>query len=176
MDGTMAFFRRTYANKRTAFMPAWYFLTDGPDEFITKRFTRRVFVPIAVKNHWCVLCLDLDNHEISFGDPFGEPAPHNIIMAVINWIRPNEVEYWEFAMDCIKEFPVERLNGGSADILAAVAIEGNINRLANWKGLTVNGYRTRYLRLLVVARSTEGEDQCVASRKTRWCLLVCLIR
>ncbi|KAF9342062.1 hypothetical protein BGX34_008897, partial [Mortierella sp. NVP85] len=80
LDGIMAFFRRIYGqNKRATFLPALYNLTDGPGEFIMKGCTRHVFVPVAVNNHWSVLYLDLIDHEVSFGDPLGEPAPGGTI-------------------------------------------------------------------------------------------------
>ncbi|KAF9349101.1 hypothetical protein BGX34_002052, partial [Mortierella sp. NVP85] len=87
LDGIMAFFSQNI----------W---TEQENEFIMKGCARYVFVPVNVKNHWSVLYLDLVDHDVSFGDPFGKPAPRGTIRSVINWIQPpaNELDYREFAV------------------------------------------------------------------------------
>ncbi|KAK3806026.1 MAG: hypothetical protein J3Q66DRAFT_359310 [Benniella sp.] len=150
LDGIMALFRHVYGqNNRIAFLPAQYHLSDGPDEFITRIRTRAVYVPVAVKGHWSVIGLDLLNYDIYFGDPYVGPAPRDIVDSLFKWLRPtgNNEHYWECAKENIKTFPVSS-SDGSTDTLAAVAIERQVNRIADWDGLTVNGNRTRYMKLL----------------------------
>jgi hypothetical protein len=70
------------------------------------------------------------NYDIYFSDPFGEPAPRDIMESLSKWIQPtgNVEECWEFAKSASGNFL--RQTNVFADLLAVVAIERKVKRSA----------------------------------------------
>ncbi|KAG0006747.1 hypothetical protein BGZ65_004322 [Modicella reniformis] len=176
IDGIMAFFRRCYGQEgRTIFLSPMYKRNDDEmntvKEHIRRGRAKTLFVFVYMDNHFGVVRLGLDNYEMSFGGSRGGPVPVDEIDTLIGRIQPSgDAEAkWEQAKKNISNFDVARQqDSGSCGILAAIAIEREMNKYVNWNwgtNISIKDHRIRFLRLLTGYTKAEEDEFVVVYRK-----------
>lgn len=96
-----------------------------------------------------VVCLDLLQYKISFGDSCGRIAPVDEVRTLIQRLMPSKEDEsrWDKAMKSIGQFKFPETANGSCSILAAMAIEQAVNPFFDRKDASAELQRIRYLRL-----------------------------
>ncbi|KAK3806020.1 MAG: hypothetical protein J3Q66DRAFT_444988 [Benniella sp.] len=84
---------------------------------------------VNMPNHWGALAIDFKSRTIAFGDSMNLNAPKNVIDAVFQWLEKRlgrrELQKWNRHVSRLSV--KKQTDGGSCGVLAAMAIEFDIN-------------------------------------------------
>jgi len=130
---------------------------------IDLREYKKAYTIVHMGDHWGAIAIDFEDQTISFGDSLNKPAPKEAVMAVTRWIQEHlgAQEAAKYYLSP-KRLQAKKSDGASCGVIAALAIEDDINTCPSaclcsesaketWKMVrskSPNQHRVRYLSLL----------------------------
>ncbi|KAK3805384.1 MAG: hypothetical protein J3Q66DRAFT_423248 [Benniella sp.] len=142
---------------------------------------RKAYAIVNMPNHWGALAIDFKSRTIAFGDSMNLNAPKNVIDAVFQWLEKRlgrrELQKWNRHVSRLSV--KKQTDGGSCGVLAAMAIEFDINHCngcscpksseqawVSWLSKNINYHRVYYLKSL--SGLSEVWLSCVRKSRTKF--------
>ncbi|KAK3806261.1 MAG: hypothetical protein J3Q66DRAFT_406982 [Benniella sp.] len=108
----------------------WHSRSGSDERNCSTLWLLQIYSFILVNGHWAVVLVDLERHQIAYGDHLQEPTPMDQITALLEWIQPDGAENWTQAMELLVD--LERHQIAYGDHLQEPTPMDQITALLEW--------------------------------------------